>query len=228
MLPGEIFNPFKVFVGLFIPNVLASYKGLSPSAKIVWGRLAQFSGSGGRCFPSQEVLADEVGLSERQIRRVLDELASEKFIVCQRPTGMDRLSHKGNNYAFLWHAIFDENVNSRPDINVRSGPDGNVLSLIGVRESALRESKGPPRKADIIATEKATTAFEEFETQLNRHRKSGAGLQLDDKITIAVVTNDLGGKSGALALCGDELRKQFVPSYVRRELAAFHKNRRAG
>lgn len=234
MVPGERFNPYRFFVGIFIPNALVRYKGLSPSAKLVYGRLSQYAGKDGKCFPSEDVLADEVGLSKRQVYRLISELENERFIVCQ-----------ATGYMFLWHDIFDQKpaascdkLSQTCDISVttpchirhKSVTDMShaykVLRESG-RESG-KESSPPLGQADKIATEKATAAFEEFETQLNSHRRSGAGLKLDDKITIDVLLNDLGGKVGALALCGDELRKKFMPNYMRRELAAFQKRRRAG
>jgi hypothetical protein len=233
MIPGEIFNPYRVFVGIFIPNALVRYKGLSPSAKLVYGRLSQYAGEDGKCFPAEDVLADEVGLSKRQVYRLLSELETGKFIIC-RATG----------YVFLWHDIFDQKQEASCD-KLSQASDISVTTPCHIRHKTVtdmshaykvlrdsgRESRkeGPPalRQVDKIAEEKATAAFEEFETQVNRLRTSGA-IKLDDKISIAVMVNDLGGKAGVLALCGDELRKKFMPNYMRRELAAFQKNRRAG
>ena len=44
MKVGEVFNPYGMFVGSFVPNTLLRYKGLSSTAKLLWARLAQYAG----------------------------------------------------------------------------------------------------------------------------------------------------------------------------------------
>ncbi len=108
MQVGDVFNPYKFFIGVFVPNCLLHYRGLSASAKLCWARLAQYAGKDGRCFARQEKLADELGLSTRQVRRLTKELEAQGFIRVSRPTGQDRLLHKPASYQFLGHAIFEE------------------------------------------------------------------------------------------------------------------------
>ena len=123
MNPGEIFNPYKLFVGLFVPNALARFPSITPGAKLLYGRLSQYGGRNGLCYPSQEELAREIGVTDRQVRRLLDELCDSNFIKVVRPEGRDRLSHKTNRYAFLWHPVFSL---SGEDVDVRSGKDVDV------------------------------------------------------------------------------------------------------
>lgn len=113
---GERFNPYKVFIGSFIPNSLMRYKGISSTAKLCWARLAQYAGEGGECYPSQKVLAMEIGVTEQGILKILKQLIKEKFIIQVRPTGRDKLNHKTSRYYFLWHECFENNVSNGLDL----------------------------------------------------------------------------------------------------------------
>jgi biotin operon repressor len=104
--PGDEFIPYKLFVGAFIPNALMRYGGLSSSAKLVWSRLAQFAGRDGRCFPSQEQIAEEIGSGRRTVQRALTELQGQGFIRSKHPEGRGRLAHLPCEYVFLWHPVF--------------------------------------------------------------------------------------------------------------------------
>ncbi len=100
-LDGEPFNPYKLFFGIFIPECIVWYPYLSPGAKLCYGRLARYAGEKGKCFPSQYELAGELGVSQRNVRRYLEELRSKEFIRITR-RGLQR----SNVYEFLWHDTF--------------------------------------------------------------------------------------------------------------------------
>ena len=136
MKEGQVFNPFKLFVGSFIPNTLMQYTGLSSSAKLCWARLAQYAGENGQCYPSQEVLAAEIGIKIAQINRILKELEEKGFIKRLKPTGKDKLCHKTTRYLFLWHPILDDNS----DTIINDNPDTIINDNSIVRESVVRES----------------------------------------------------------------------------------------
>ena len=136
MKNGQVFNPFKLFVGSFTPNVIMKYKGLSASAKLCWSRLAQYAGENGQCYPSQEVLAAEIGIKIAQINRILKELEEKGFIKRLKPTGKDKLCHKTTRYLFLWHPILDDNS----DTIINDNPDTIINDNSIVRESVVRES----------------------------------------------------------------------------------------
>jgi hypothetical protein len=92
-------NPWRQFVGAFIPNWLLCRSEISQGAKLCYARLAQFAGKDGACFPRQETLAVELGVSERQARDYLRELGEFDLIESeQRGLGTS------NSYAFLDHA----------------------------------------------------------------------------------------------------------------------------
>jgi len=161
---GDTYNPWKVFVGLYIPNCIAETTELSQSAKLCFGRLCQFAGANGKCFPKQTTLAKSIGVkSIKQVQRCLMELEKHKLIVREKPKGIDKLKHKPDTYYFVWNnklftgendvdslegdinvasendsTIEDINVVSEGDIYVASAVDINVASI--GRESILRES----------------------------------------------------------------------------------------
>lgn len=104
---GQVFNPHQTFIGLFIPNCLVRHKGISATAKLCWGRLAQYAGGNSEAYPSQKTLAGEIGITRSQIIRVLAMLEEQGFIKRLTPKGNDKWLHKTTRYTFLWHEIFE-------------------------------------------------------------------------------------------------------------------------
>lgn len=100
---GQVFNPYQTWWGSFIPNWLLRRKEVSHGAKLIYGRLAQYSGKTGICRPRQQLLADETGMCERQLREYLTELKNLRLIrSIQRGLGLS------NEYLFVWHEWIKE------------------------------------------------------------------------------------------------------------------------
>ena len=78
--PGEPFNPYLMFTGIFIPEGLVRCTSIRPGAKLAWGRLARYAGEDGRCYPKVKTLASEIGVRERQLQNYLKELEQAKLI----------------------------------------------------------------------------------------------------------------------------------------------------
>lgn len=112
---GEIFNPFQLFVGAMIPSAVLRNPDLSPSAKLVFARLAQFAGRQGKAWPSDQTLGREVGLGDRQVRRCVAEL--ERYGLIRR---VSRAGHS-NLFEFLWHPIYEEA--GRTDLSAPVSPE---------------------------------------------------------------------------------------------------------
>ena len=68
---GQPFNPFKLFNGIYIPEALVRAKGISPGAKLTYGRLTRYAGQDGNCHPSVPTLASEIATSVRQTQKYL-------------------------------------------------------------------------------------------------------------------------------------------------------------
>ena len=63
-----------------VPNhVLVSSK-VSPGAKLAYAMLLKYAWEKDFCYPGQETLAKEMGVSDRSVRTYLQELEAEKFI----------------------------------------------------------------------------------------------------------------------------------------------------
>jgi DNA-binding transcriptional ArsR family regulator len=95
---GERFNPYKLFVGSFIPNWLLKRKEISFCAKLTYARLCQYAGEDGEAFPRIETLAAEIGTSVRTVARALAELKTAGLIEVER-----RGLGQSNSYFFLIH-----------------------------------------------------------------------------------------------------------------------------
>ena len=70
-----------------IPYAVFSCPGMSHGAILLYGWLQHHNGPRG-CFPSQAMLAEELGGGERSVRRYLDELEAAGFIRCDARKGI--------------------------------------------------------------------------------------------------------------------------------------------
>lgn len=93
---GEPYNPFGILPGSPLPNWLLRRTDLSQGAKLCYGRLLQFSGKNGQCFPSKETLAIELGVSVRQVSNYITKLKRANLI----KTGKDEVNR--HCYLFMW------------------------------------------------------------------------------------------------------------------------------
>ena len=131
--PGEPFNAYRMFNGLYIPEGLARCHWISAGAKLVWGRLARYAGENGRCYPTVKILAAEIGLGERLGQKYVAEL--ERASLIRRVSRFDHRSQMSNEFEFLWHEMFIQGVNDR------SGEGVNDDSLRGVNDRSPKESQ---------------------------------------------------------------------------------------
>lgn len=71
-----------------VPNFVLRAPGLSPGAKLVYGLLLSYAWQDGACFPGQERLAGDAGVSDRTVRAYLGELKDAGLVrVEQRGLG---------------------------------------------------------------------------------------------------------------------------------------------
>jgi len=97
---GQRFNPFRLFAGIFIPEAICKYRGVSLGAKLVYGRLCRYAGEDGEAYPALATLGRELGIGGKQARRYVRELERYQFIQANPEPG--RRSH----YFFKWHQAF--------------------------------------------------------------------------------------------------------------------------
>lgn len=97
----QVFNPFMWFNGSVIPNTLMMYKGITDTEKLLWGRLAQYSGEDGVCCPSIGSLTRDLGKNRSTIITGLQHLENQGFIaILKDPLDPD---WSQNFYQFLFH-----------------------------------------------------------------------------------------------------------------------------
>jgi hypothetical protein len=121
---GEIYNPWRMFNGSFIPNAILQCRELSATAKLLFGRLSQYAGADGEAFPSYNTLGQEVGIERRQAIRAVRELEDFGLIrAVPRHKGDGSLT--SNGYVFLWHRIFTD---GSPPPGVKNGAMGSVTN----------------------------------------------------------------------------------------------------
>jgi DNA-binding transcriptional MocR family regulator len=137
---SERFNPYRHFVGSFIPNALMSYEGLSAGAKLLWARLAQYAGKDGACYPSQQRLSSDMGLSVRQVQRYLKELVDKGFLETEKPSYKDQIQGQTIRYHFLKHSVFRDDTCVAPGATDMSGGSRQMCRVPNDRCVVQRES----------------------------------------------------------------------------------------
>ena len=138
---SKYINPYKKFVGSLIPNWLLQRKEISPGAKLYYGRLCQYSGKNGRCYPKQITLARELGCSRSQVIRYINELVKHGLIEKIR-VGLQR----ANRYKFLRHSWMQWKPSHmrHADVAHVKHPDTINKQHPIEKESVQRESAKPP------------------------------------------------------------------------------------
>jgi len=129
---SEYYNPYKLFVGAFVPNWLLERTEISAGAKLCFAKLAQYAGKDGKAFPFQKTLGVQLGVCVRQVKRYINELVKYRLIEVKNQA-MDR----PNLYYFCAHKW----------MSCPHGGDGYVPSEgtdmsppIHIEENHIRES----------------------------------------------------------------------------------------
>jgi DNA-binding MarR family transcriptional regulator len=84
---------------LALPEEAARSRSLTSSAKLVLARIRALSRLHGYCYATQGALAESVGLSVRQVRRILGDLESGGYIGRAKPVSAKRFAGRRNYYA---------------------------------------------------------------------------------------------------------------------------------
>ena len=80
MIIGEEYKPFNLFFGAVMPNWLMKRTEINGNDKMIFSRLCQYAGKNGKAFPKRETLAEEVGLKENTVRKILIKLENNGLI----------------------------------------------------------------------------------------------------------------------------------------------------
>jgi len=154
---GQPFNPFRLFNGIFIPDALVREKGISPGAKITYGRLTRYAGEDGECYPAVPTLACEIGIGERQTQRYLTELEKQQLI--RRLARFLESGQTSNGFVFLWHPIFTRAA-------TKMTPEGVThWSPEGVTNASPKESQSEESQIEERTTNKRTSGHASRKTR---------------------------------------------------------------
>src|SRR3954464_15615202 len=109
-----------------VPNHVLVSDRLSPGAKLTYAMLLKYAWQNDYCFPGQERLAKDMGVTDRSVRTYLQELEREQFItIKQRGLG------KPNLYELnLSASAADRKKSSGQDRKKTDVLTGNIFLLI--------------------------------------------------------------------------------------------------
>lgn len=122
MKAGERFIPNGIFTGVFIADCIMKNSELSAIDKLVWAQLNKYSGSNGVCFPKQETIAENIGVSIRSVKSSIQNLVDLNFIAVESPTGINRVKHMHNKYYFVWSDSYEESIKYKSCTSASANP----------------------------------------------------------------------------------------------------------
>ncbi|MEQ1949105.1 MAG: helix-turn-helix domain-containing protein [Bryobacteraceae bacterium] len=158
---GDVFNPRKMFVGIFLPEALVATDTISSTGKLVWGHLARRAGENGHCFPSKRDISKHVGIQERQVGRVLKELVGVRMIRAVPRTDRSGRS-TSNEYEFLWHALLEPSLRGEGVTND---------TLVRVAEDMDRVTpKTPPRVSSTPPLQERAKNHHQLKVELRKEK----------------------------------------------------------
>jgi hypothetical protein len=156
-----------------VPLQILNDGSLSHAAKLVYGRLKLYAGKNGRCYPSQQTLAREVCLRERQLRNVLLELQVAGWIdwrqtrsTCVYTIFSDRqktADQTGKNFPV------------RPEDLRRSRPEGNCQQKRGFENHHQHQQKNIEKSAAV-----RQRSLQNSEHDPSSHGKTPSKSKIDD------------------------------------------------
>jgi hypothetical protein len=149
---GEKFNPYRKFpTGVWIPEGLLRYRGVSAEAKLLYGQLLRHAGENGKCFPTKKSLSTVLGVDERTIQRYIRELATNHHGYPFIQRRQIRPGVSANDYDFVYHPLLLGETKLSPPGESESSPHGRQDCLPqenNRKSSSEREKKPSPNRTD--------------------------------------------------------------------------------
>jgi Helix-turn-helix domain len=98
-----------------VPNHVLVSDRLSPGAKLAYAMLLKYAWQNDRCFPGQQRLANDMGVTDRSVRTYLQELEKQKFItIKQRGLGKPNLYELNLSVSATDRKIFPVRTGKKP------------------------------------------------------------------------------------------------------------------
>jgi hypothetical protein len=177
-----------LFNGVFIPNVLLESDILSSADKIVWGRLCQFAGENGVCFPSFSTIATKTGLSRSGAIKSVNTLVAKGFLEKQVPSAISLGRQCSNRYYFLLHPLFFEAFRSPSAQSVLGSAPSTQNQLALVHSVDQPGSQSRPEEIHKENQNKTTTTTILFHGIPSSMEENGgcSGCSLSDEKTLYI------------------------------------------
>ncbi|MBW2993926.1 helix-turn-helix domain-containing protein [Candidatus Woesearchaeota archaeon] len=162
------YNPYKLFVGAFVPNWLLCRREISQGAKLCFAKLAQYAGKSGESYPLLETVAKDLGVSRRQVCTYIKQLEKHKLIISKQ-NGLG----KSNAYEFIKHKWFtsgsEEYCTSRVKNTALQEVKNTALHTYN-EENHLRESN-KENNPDVKCAKSIKEIFDYWRRELD-HKKA--------------------------------------------------------
>ncbi len=111
----KTFYPARLRTGPIVPEALLTYRKVSPGARLAYAVLRRLAWRDGCYYGSAATLGRALGVSEKQARRYLHQLARHKLLQAEERTG------DTTRYRFLIHSLFRAELSKGVDTSGRGG-----------------------------------------------------------------------------------------------------------
>ncbi len=155
--PGEAFNPYRQFNGVFIPEALLSMPDVPAAAKLLYGQLSRHAGRDGNAYPSYGTLAKALGIEARQAMRLAHKLSECKLIEIRKRAD-DAGRQRSNGFIFLWHEAFEARI---PEVQI----EGDIVDLEGDEPGTGEGTERDTHQGTEHVTQKRVTSEESHKEQ---------------------------------------------------------------
>lgn len=146
----ELINPYCLFVSSNVPNWLMRIPDISHGAKLCYGRLCQYAGQNGKCFPTQRALAEELSVTRKAISAYIRELKRYKLII-----SVSKGLGKSNEYKFVKHEAMEfrnDEISSKSESNKVTPKDKIVANMGNVVTPPCNLIEVPPSVRLLLST----------------------------------------------------------------------------
>src|SRR5437762_9599528 len=95
-----------------VPNFILTEPNLSVGAKMTYAMLLKYAWQNDYCFPGQERLANDMGVTDRSVRTYLQELEAQQFV---------RIKQRGLGKPNLYELNLSASATNRKNFPVKTG-----------------------------------------------------------------------------------------------------------
>ncbi len=133
---------------------------IKPSAKAVFTDLLLYAGNNGACFPTKATLAQNQGISERQITNLIKELQEHKLISWEKRENRVSNKYKFNKEVYFPIKEINKKYTSRDHSNQLPLKEGNTLPPNIVSNNSQKSESKKIANNIIFANSDTTKAID--------------------------------------------------------------------